>query len=139
LSYSVLSHLKKDVTLRYLLYLVGAFCIYMSIHWQQTIIASPETQSQLSSAMFASLSGPLYALGLSTMVMAALVGRAKVFRFFFGSQSWTMLSHLSAGIFYTAPMVAIYYFLATQHQITVTYYMFVYYFVGNFLFGTMVY
>lgn len=37
------------------------------------------------------------------------------------------------------PIVGIYYFFATQHQIQVTYYMFLYYFTGNLVFGLALY
>ena len=50
-----------------------------------------------------------------------------------------MMSAMSIGMYYTSPMIAIYYFMSTQHQINVTYYMFVYYFTGNFIFGFMMY
>lgn len=36
-------------------------------------------------------------------------------------------------------MVALFYFMSTQHQIQVTYYMFLYYFTGNLVFGVVVY
>ena len=32
-------------------------------------------------------------------------------------------------------MIAIFYFVSTQHQITVTYYMFIYYYTGNVIFS----
>ena len=38
-------------------------------------------------------------------------------------------------MYYIVPFIAIFYFMTTQHQITVTYYMFVYYFTGNIVFG----
>jgi len=50
-----------------------------------------------------------------------------------------MLSTIALGMYYTIPFVAVFYFMTTQHQITITYYMFVYYFTGNFLFGIMGY
>jgi hypothetical protein len=50
-----------------------------------------------------------------------------------------MLSGTQVGMYYTAPIIALFYFLSTQHQIQVTYYMFVYYYVGNFIFGLIVY
>jgi len=46
---------------------------------------------------------------------------------------------MSIGMYYTVPMVAIFYFLSTQHQISVTYYMFLYYFAGNLVFGLAIY
>ena len=46
-----------------------------------------------------------------------------------------MLSHMSLGMYYIVPIIAIFYYLGTQHQISVTYYMFVYYFAGNIIFG----
>jgi hypothetical protein len=50
-----------------------------------------------------------------------------------------MFSGMSIGMYYTTPMIAIFYFFSTQHQINITYYMFVYYFTGNMLFGLVVY
>lgn len=46
---------------------------------------------------------------------------------------------MSIGMYYTVPVIAIFYFLSTQHQISVTYYMFFYYFAGNFVFGFALY
>lgn len=36
-------------------------------------------------------------------------------------------------------MIALFYFMSTQHQIHVSYYMFLYYFCGNFMFGMMLF
>ena len=46
---------------------------------------------------------------------------------------------MAVGMYYAAPMVALFYFLSTQHQINVTYYMFVYYFTGNMILGVSIY
>ena len=46
---------------------------------------------------------------------------------------------MAPGLQYTTAIIAIYYFMATQHQIQVTYYMFVYYFTGNIVFGVALY
>jgi hypothetical protein len=40
-------------------------------------------------------------------------------------------------MYYCVPIIAIFYFMSTQHQITVTYYMFIYYFTGNIVFGVV--
>ena len=40
---------------------------------------------------------------------------------------------------YTIPLIAMFYFMSSQHQIQFNYYMFVYYFAGNFVFGMVVY
>ena len=50
-----------------------------------------------------------------------------------------MLAQMSIGMYYCVPMVALFYFMSTQHQIHVTYYMFVYYFTGNVIFGLVLY
>lgn len=50
-----------------------------------------------------------------------------------------MLSQMSIGMYYTVPLISIFYNMSTQHQIHVTYYMFVYYFAGNFIFGFLLY
>jgi len=52
--------------------------------------------------------------GLSTQLTGALVGKAEVFRFFFGSQNWTMFSHMAIGFYYTVPMVSIFYFMSDE-------------------------
>lgn len=71
-------------------------------------------------------------------MMPALIGKAEAFRFVFGSQTWTLLSSTTLSMYYIVPFIAIFYFMTTQHQITVTYYMFVYYFTGNLVFGIIV-
>jgi hypothetical protein len=88
--------------------------------------------------MFGTFAFPMFVIGLSMIIMPALAGKAAVFRFFFGSQTWTMFSAMSVGLYYTTPMIAIFYFMSTQHQINITYYMFVYYFTGNMIFGLVV-
>ena len=40
-------------------------------------------------------------------------------------------------MYYSAPIISIFYFMTSQHQVTVTYYMFVYYFSGNLVFGLL--
>lgn len=89
--------------------------------------------------MYATFAFPLFLAGFSVLVMSALAGRASAFRFFFGTATWNSISSASIGLYYCAPMVALFYFMTTQHQVHVTYYMFVYYFCGNFMFGAMVY
>jgi hypothetical protein len=71
------------------------------------------------------------------ILLPALAGKAEVFRFIFASQTWTLLGQSALGLYYTSPIVALFYYMTSQHQITVTYYMFVYYFSGNFIFGLM--
>ena len=83
------------------------------------------------------MSFPLFVVGLSFILMPALAGKAEAFRFVFGSQTWTLLSSISIGMYYCVPFIAIFYFMSTQHQITVTYYMFIYYFTGNIVFATV--
>jgi len=90
-------------------------------------------------AIYGAFAFPLFLLGFSMLVMSALASRAAAFRYFFASKAFTAVSHVSIGLYYTAPLVAIYYFMATQHQIYITYYMFVYYFSGNFMFGCIAY
>lgn len=46
---------------------------------------------------------------------------------------------MTIGMYYTVPTIAIFYYLGTQHQINVNYYMFVYYLSGNFVFGFILY
>jgi hypothetical protein len=46
---------------------------------------------------------------------------------------------MSIGLCYTFPMIALFYFISTQHQIELNYYMFIYYFAGNMVFGLAVY
>jgi hypothetical protein len=70
--------------------------------------------------------------------MPALGGKAEAFRFVYASQTWTMMARMSLGMYYAVPMVALFYFMSTQHQVAVTYYMFVYYFTGNIIFGMII-
>lgn len=50
-----------------------------------------------------------------------------------------MMSQLAPGLMYTYPMIAIFYFMSSEHQIQFDYYMMVYYFSGNFIFGMVIY
>jgi len=94
-----------------------------------------EKQTKLHSALYSTFAHFLFIIGLCGLMMGTFVGKAEAFRFLFGSQNWTIFSHMSTGLYYTVPMVSLFYFMSTQHQIAVTYYMFIYYFAGNFLFG----
>jgi hypothetical protein len=69
----------------------------------------------------------------------ALVGKAKVFTFIYGGVNWPMLANMAVGFYYTSPIVAIYFFFSTQHQIAVGYYLFIYYCWGNLIYGVSVY
>lgn len=69
--------------------------------------------SQIMQALYASLSFPFYLLGLNMILIPALCGKAKAFRWFYGSQTWTMMSHMSIGMYYCVPIVAMFYFLGT--------------------------
>jgi hypothetical protein len=71
--------------------------------------------SQLENALFATFAFPLYLFGLCTILMPALGGKAEVFRFFYGSQTWTMLSAVAIGMYYLVPFIATFYFMTTQH------------------------
>ena len=50
-----------------------------------------------------------------------------------------MLSNMAVGMYYASPMVAVYFFFSTQHQIAVGYYLFIYYTWGNLIYGVSVY
>merc|ERR1740117_341735 len=50
-----------------------------------------------------------------------------------------MLAQMALGMYYTVPIIGIFYFLTTQHQVAVTYYMFIYYFTGNLTFALILY
>ena len=72
------------------------------------------------------------------ILLPALAGRAEVFRFIFMSQTWTLLGQSALGMYYATPIISLFYFMTSQHQVTVTYYMFVYYFAGNLVFGLLI-
>jgi hypothetical protein len=84
-----------------------------SILWQTPFSGRGSEQSAIDSALYATFSFPAFTLGLCTLVIPALLGKAYLFRFFFGSQTWTMLSQMSLGLINIIPMVAIFYFFAT--------------------------
>jgi hypothetical protein len=73
------------------------------------------------------------------ILMPSLTGKAAAFRFTFCSSTFTPLSHAAIGMSYCVPIIAIFYMMSTQHQIHVNYYMFLYYFCGNFMFGMIVF
>jgi len=139
LSSRLMEFFRHNQAPRYVLYLCSLSCMMASIFWQTPFVGKPAEQSQLLNAMFATFAFPLFLAGFSVLLMSALAGRASAFRFFFNTATWNPICNVSVGLYYCAPMVALFYFMTTQHQIHVTYYMFVYYFCGNFMFGTMVY
>lgn len=81
----------------------------------------------------------MFCLGLALMVLPALAGKAQLFRFLFASEAWTMMAQLAPGLMYSYPMVAVFYFMSSEHQVQFDYYMMVYYFSGNFIFGVVIY
>jgi hypothetical protein len=120
---------------RYLLYLIGLSMMVSSVIWQTPFISKPSEQSQTYAALYATIAFPLFIIGLSMILLPALAGKAEVFRFIFASETWTIFSHSSLGLYYSSPIISLFYFMTSQHQINVSYYMFVYYFAGNFVFG----
>jgi len=100
---------------RYLMYLVALSCIISAVLWQTPFIGEPQNQSRLLNAVYGTLSFPLYLMGLSMIVMPALAARAAAFRFVFSNQTLTPFSHIAIGMYYTVPMIAIFYFMSTQH------------------------
>lgn len=123
---------------RYLMYFCAILCIGSSILWQTPYLTQDKSSNysgRLTQALYATFAFPLFLIGTSMLLLPALAGKAMAFRWFYGSQTWTMLAHQSLGMYYAVPIIAIFYFLGTQHQISVTYYMFVYYFAGNIIFG----
>jgi hypothetical protein len=76
---------------------------------------------------------------LTIIFVPALVGKAKVAMFIYGGVNWPMLSNMAVGMYYASPMVAVYFFFSTQHQIAVGYYIFIYYTWGNLIYGVSVY
>lgn len=108
--------LRHNQAPRYFIYMIGIFCIFASILWQTPFVAgSATTDTRVMRALYASLSFPLYLVGVSMILMPALAGKAQAFRWFYGSQTWTMFSHMSIGMYYFVPVVAIFYYLGTQH------------------------
>lgn len=101
--------------LRYVLYAISFFLIAEAVLWQTNFAGTPDQMSQLQAGLYASLAPPIFLLGLSMMVMPALGGKAALFRFFFGSQTWTILSSVAIGMYFCAPMVALFYFVSSQH------------------------
>lgn len=139
LSTRFFSLISQNAIPRYIMYGVGLVCMVGAVLWQMPFYNTEHKPGAVHQAAFASMGLPLFIVGLNLLVMPALVGRAQLFRFIFCSQSWTMLSQCTCGLMYSTPIVALFYFFATQHQIQVTYYMFLYYFTGNLVFGLALY
>lgn len=134
-----LEMIRHNTAPRYIIYLLALCLIFSSILWQTPYVGKPSEQSQLSNAAYATFSFPIFAFGLGLIVLPALTGKAAAFRFFLCSTTFTPLSHSTIGMYYCVPMISIFYFMTTQHQIHVTYYMFLYYFCGNFMFGMILF
>lgn len=139
LSTRFFSLISQNAVPRYFMYLIGLGCMGGAVLWQIPFYNSNGPPGRVLQASYASMGLPLFIGGLNLLVMPALVGRAQLFRFVFTSQSWGMLGQMTAGLQYTVPIIGIYYFMATQHQIQITYYMFLYYFTGNLIFGAALY
>lgn len=124
---------------RYLVYLFGLSLLVLGIIWQTPFVGSPQDQSRAENTLYATFNSVVFLLGLAMLVMPALAGKCAVFRFLFCSPTWMALSNLSIGMYYTVPMVALFYNFSTQHSINVNYYMFLYYFTGNLVFGIVLF
>ena len=122
---------------RYALYLLGLGAQVGAVLWQTPFVAYPADQSAAHAAFYATLAYPFFCIGLSTMLLPALAGKAAVFRYLWGSQTWTMLCAMGLGLYLLVPVVALFYYMSAQHQISVTYYMQIYYWTGHVLFATM--
>jgi len=127
--------LSNNVVPRYILYVLAIAMVLLSVVWQTPFSGKPQDQSQTQANLYATFSGPVFLLGMAMMIMPALAGKAAAFRWVFSSGTFTALSNASIGLYYTVPMAALFYNISTQHQISVNYYMFVYYFTGNLVFG----
>ena len=94
----------------------------LSISWQMKFTGPDRYLNSLfSEAIYASFSFPLFLIGLTPILMLGLVGKASAFRWWFCSQTWTMLSQQAVGYFYTIPWFCIYLFVGTPKPIAVTY------------------
>lgn len=105
---------------RYLLYLLSVSLMVSTVLWQTPFASNfktdgsiQNTQSKLHCATFASLAYPLFILGLSLTVLPALTGKAAVFRFIFGSSTWTMMSQMAFGMYFAVPTISVFYFMST--------------------------
>lgn len=83
---------------RYLIYLVGLFIMVGSLIWQTPFVGKPNDQTKQDAALYATLAFPLFIFGLTMILLPALAGKAEVFRFIFGSQSWTLLGQSALGL-----------------------------------------
>ena len=131
--------LKFNAYLRYFLYLLGISCITVSIVWQQYMLDYTKSPSHLESSLYSNLSFPIFTLGLIQLILPALVGKAGLIRFLFGSKALNYLCQASTGYYYVIPMIQLFYYCHTRHSIEFSYYMEFYYFSGNIVFGTCLY
>ena len=105
--------IRHNVGPRYILYLVAMTLMVTAILWQTPFVSETKTQSTVLNAFYATFSFPLFIFGLSMLIMPALAGKAAAFRFCFCSSTFTPMSHSSIGMYYTTPMIAIFYFMST--------------------------
>lgn len=127
-----------NVSVRYPLYLVALGLMVGPIVWMNQLVMG-KADGPFAEDALVSFAFPMFCLGLALLVLPALGGKAQLFRFLFASEAWTMMAQLAPGLCYSYPMVALFYFLSSEHQIQFDYYMMVYYFSGNFIFGMVIY
>jgi hypothetical protein len=110
-----LEMVRHNTAPRYIMYLLALCLITSSMLWQTPYVGKPKEQSQLSSAFYATFSFPIFVFGISLILLPALTGKAAAFRFFFCSGTFTPMNHAAMGMSYTVPIIAIFYFMSTQH------------------------
>ena len=88
----------------------------------------------IAQGFYASFAYFTFALGLSMLIIPALLGKAQFIRFFFGGDLWSPFYSIAYGIYMTSPMISLFYFLSMSTALHIDYQMFFYYFCGNFVF-----
>ena len=127
-----------NVGVRYPMYLLSIALMAGPVFWMNQLVMGNASDRYSLDALVV-FAFPMFCLGLAMLVLPALGGKAQLFRLLFGSEAWTMRAASAPGLMYCYPLVAIFYFLSSEHQVQFDYYMMVYYFSGNLIFGFAIY
>lgn len=126
--------IKSNGTARYPLYLVGMALNMTILFGLRGYIADNSSWSNWLQAFYGSFAYTGFALGLSCLIMPALLGRAEFVRFLLGGEIWLMFSSIAHGISLYMPVYALAYFLGMSTAQHLDYQFMFYNFCGILIF-----
>lgn len=131
----IMVFLKQNMSIRYLIYIIGLVLMLLPFFGVRGYIADNDSWSKGLQAFFGACGYFSFSLGLSMLVMPALLGRAEFIKFFFGGDIWTLFRSMAYGLYMFSPCYSLLYFLSMSIDQHLDYQMMFYNFSGIFVFS----